>query len=43
MLDGKVHDPQTALIMHRHLLAARCALQEGYPLIGYTYWSIMDN
>ena len=21
----------------------RRALQEGYPLIGYTYWSIMDN
>ena len=29
--------------VHRHLLAARRALQEGYPLIGYTYWSIMDN
>lgn len=43
MLDGKVHDPQRIDYMHRHLLAARRALQEGYPLIGYTYWSIMDN
>lgn len=43
MLDGKVHDPQRIDYVHRHLLAARRALQEGYPLIGYTYWSIMDN
>ena len=43
MLDGKVHDPQRIDYVHRHLLAVRRALQEGYPLIGYTYWSIMDN
>lgn len=43
MLDGHVHDPQRIDYIHRHLLSARRALQEGYPLIGYTYWSVMDN
>ena len=43
MLDGKVHDPQRIDYIHRHLLAAKKAVDEGYKLIGYIYWSIMDN
>lgn len=43
MLDGQVHDPQRIDYIHRHLLGAGRALAEGYPLLGYTYWSIMDN
>ncbi|MCR5537144.1 MAG: family 1 glycosylhydrolase [Succinivibrio sp.] len=43
MLDGKVHDPQRIDYIHRHLLKAQQAVSEGYDLIGYMYWSIMDN
>ena len=43
MLDGKVHDPQRIDYIHRHLLAAKKAADEGYKLLGYIYWSIMDN
>ena len=43
MLDGKVHDPQRIDYVHRHLLALKKAVSEGYNVIGYLYWSIMDN
>lgn len=43
MLDGKVHDPQRIDYMHRYLLALKRAADEGVPVMGYTYWSIMDN
>ena len=43
MLDGKVHDPQRTDYIHRHLLGLRRAAEEGVDLIGYQYWSIMDN
>ena len=43
MLDGKVHDPQRIDYVHRYLRAAKRAVAEGYPLLGYTYWSILDN
>lgn len=43
MLDGKVHDPQRIDYIHRYLLALEKALEEGIPVIGYLYWSIMDN
>lgn len=43
MLDGKVHDPQRIDFVHRYLIALRKAIAEGYPVLGYTYWSIMDN
>ena len=43
MLDGKVHDPQRIDFMHRYLLALEKAIDEGYDVIGYTYWSLMDN
>lgn len=43
MLDNKVHDPQRSDYVHRHLLGLRRAADEGVPVIGYQYWSIMDN
>ena len=43
MLDGKVHDPQRQDFLHRYLLELKRAVDEGIPVLGYTYWSIMDN
>ncbi|MCF0142485.1 MAG: family 1 glycosylhydrolase, partial [Parasporobacterium sp.] len=43
MLDGKVHDPQRIDYIHRYLLQLKKAVDEGIPVLGYTYWSIMDN
>lgn len=42
-LDGKVHDPQRQDYIHRYLLWLHKAMEEGIPVIGYLYWSIMDN
>lgn len=43
MRDGKVHDLQRIDYVHRYLLALRRAVEEGVPVVGYLYWSIMDN
>lgn len=43
MLDGKVHDPQRIDYVHRHLQNLKKAVEEGIPVLGYQYWSIMDN
>ena len=43
MMDGKVHDPQRIDYIHRYLKHLERALEEGIPVLGYTYWSIMDN
>lgn len=43
MLDGKVHDPQRIDYIHRYLIGLKRAVDEGIPVIGYLYWSIMDN
>ena len=42
-LDGKVHDPMRQDYIHRHLLGLRRAIEEGIPVIGYLYWSLLDN
>lgn len=42
-LDGQVHDPQRINYIHRYLLAYKKAADEGIPLMGYFYWSEMDN
>lgn len=42
-LDGKVHDPQRQDYIHRYLLELEKAIDEGVPVLGYMYWSIMDN
>ena len=43
MLDGKVHDPQRTDYLVRYLMELKKAIDEGIPVIGYQYWSIMDN
>lgn len=43
MLDGKVHDPQRIDYMKSYLCGLKRAASEGIPVIGYTYWSFMDN
>lgn len=43
MLDGKVHDPQRIDYIHRHLKCLKQAVEEGVPVLGYLYWSVMDN
>ena len=42
-LDGQVHDPQRIDFVHRHLLQLKRAVEEGIPVLGYHYWSILDN
>lgn len=42
-LDGKVHDPQRTDYLYRYLGNLKRAITEGYPVIGYQHWSIMDN
>lgn len=42
-LDGKVQDPQRIDFMYRYLGNLKRAVSEGYSVIGYQHWSIMDN
>ncbi len=42
-LDGKVHDANRIDFVHRYLLGLKRAVEEGVPVLGYQYWSIMDN
>lgn len=42
-LDKKVHDPLRIDFMHRYLLSLKKAMEEGFPVLGYQYWSVMDN
>ena len=42
-LDGAVHDPQRIDYLRRYLRELEKAIDEGVPVIGYQYWSIMDN
>lgn len=42
-LDGKVHDPQRIDFLARYLGGLRRAVDEGIPVNGYFYWSILDN
>ena len=43
MDDGCVHDPQRIQFMKWYLRRLKRAVEEGYPVEGYCYWSIMDN
>ncbi len=43
MSDGKVHDPQRIEYMKGYISGLQRAAEEGVPMVGYTYWSIMDN
>lgn len=42
-LDGKVHDPQRSDFIHRYLGQVKRAINEEVPVIGFQYWTIMDN
>jgi beta-glucosidase len=42
-LDGAVHDPQRIDFLRRYLGEIRRAIEEGVPIEGYFYWSILDN
>jgi beta-glucosidase len=42
-IDGKVHDPQRTDFMLRYLSGVKRALTENVPVLGYQYWSLMDN
>ena len=43
MDNGKVHDPQRITYMSRYLRCVKRAVEEGFPVLGYMCWSIMDN
>ena len=43
MLDGKVYDPQRIDFLHRYLRQVARALEDGIPVLGYSYWSLFDN
>ncbi|MCM1221335.1 MAG: family 1 glycosylhydrolase [Lachnospiraceae bacterium] len=43
MSDGQVHDPQRIDYMRRYLKEVRRAVDDGIPVMGYQYWSFMDN
>ncbi|MBQ8687995.1 MAG: beta-glucosidase [Ruminococcus sp.] len=42
-LDGRVHDPHRIDYMKRYLRALCRAAEEGTEVMGYLYWSILDN
>lgn len=42
MVDGCVHDPQRVDYLHTHLRSLKRAADEGYPILGYLYWSLFD-
>ena len=43
MSDGKVHDPQRIEFIKGYVGGLKRAAEEGIPVLGYTYWSVMDN
>lgn len=43
MSDGKVHDPQRIDFIRKYLTSLYRAIEEGYPVKGYFYWSFLDS
>lgn len=41
--DGQVHDPQRVDFINRYLTSLKRAADEGIPVEGYFYWSLLDN
>ena len=41
--DGVVHDADRVAFLEAHLAAILDAIDEGVPVTGYFYWSLMDN
>lgn len=42
-LDGKVHDPNRIDFLTRYLRGVKKAIDDGIDVMGYMYWSVMDN
>lgn len=42
-MDGKVHDPQRVDFLRGYLKGLHQSIEEGIPVFGYLYWSILDN
>lgn len=43
MHDGHVHDPQRTEYIRGYLAGLKKTADEGVPVIGYLYWSLLDN
>lgn len=43
MDDGRVHDPQRIQYLKWYLAGLKRAANEGYQILGYLYWSVLDN
>ena len=41
--DGKVHDQGRVEYLHSFIPGVGQAISEGIPVLGYQYWSVMDN
>jgi len=41
--DGRVHDPLRQDYIKNHIISAWRAVEAGLPLLGYFYWSLLDN
>jgi beta-glucosidase len=41
--DGAVHDVERVEFLEAHLAAILDAIDQGVPVRGYFYWSLMDN
>ena len=41
--DGQVHDHDRVAFLRAHLDAVTAAIEDGVPVRGYFYWSLMDN
>jgi beta-glucosidase len=41
--DNQVHDPMRLDYLKSHLISAWRAVEAGVPLLGYFYWSLLDN
>ncbi len=41
--DGAVHDDERVLFLRQHLAAILDAIDDGVPVRGYFYWSLLDN
>ena len=41
--DGRVHDPERTYYIEKHIEQIERAEKEGVPVIGYQYWSLLDN
>ena len=41
--DGKIHDTKRINYLTRYLRSLKKAIAEGYPVLGYQCWSLLDN